>query len=39
MLEKGNMEWRESVYQAFIKADITLKNYLDFVCKQKLKDI
>lgn len=35
----GDMEWRESVHQEFIKAGITPKNYINFVCKQNLKDI
>lgn len=38
-IDEGNMEWRESVHQEFIKAGITPKNYLDFVCKNKLKEI
>ena len=37
--DEGDMEWRDSVHQQFIKEGITPKNYLDFVCKQKLKDI
>lgn len=37
--DEGDMEWRDSVHQQFIKECITPKNYLDFVCKQNLKDI
>ena len=37
--ELKNMEWRESVHQQFIKAGITPKDYLDFVCRKKLRDI
>ena len=37
--DEGEMEWRELVHQEFIKAGITPKNYLDFVCKRYLKDI
>ena len=36
---EGDMTWRELVHQEFIKASITPKNYLDFVCGQNLKDI
>lgn len=35
----GEMEWREAIHQKFIKEGITPKNYIDFVCKQKLKNI
>ena len=38
-LDVGESEWRESVHQEFIKAGITPKNYLEFVCKRSLKDI
>lgn len=38
-IDEGDMEWRESVHQEFIKAGIAPKNCLDFVCKQNLKDI
>lgn len=37
--DEGDMEWRNSVHQQFIKEGITPKNYLDFVCKKNLKDI
>lgn len=37
--DEGEIEWRESVHQEFIKAGITPKNYLDFVCKCNLKDL
>lgn len=37
--DEGEMEWREFVHKEFIKADITPKSYLDFICKQNLKDI
>lgn len=36
---EGESEWRESVHKEFIKAGITPKDYLDFVCSKKLKDI
>lgn len=35
----GESEWRELVHQEFIKAGITPKNYLEFVCGRRLKDI
>lgn len=35
----GEMEWREAIHQKFIKEGITPKNYIDFVCKQSLKNI
>lgn len=35
---EGESEWRESVHKEFIKAGITPKDYLDFVCSKKLKD-
>lgn len=35
---EGESEWRESVHKEFIKAGITPKNYLDFVCSKNLKD-
>ena len=38
-IDKGDMEWRESVHQEFIKAGITPKDYLNFVRKCYLKDI
>ena len=38
-VDEGDMEWRESVHQQFIKAGITPKDYLDFVCRKKLRDI
>lgn len=37
--DKGDMTWREAVHQEFIKASIVPKNYLDFVCKQRLEDL
>lgn len=37
--DEGEMEWRKLVHQEFIRADITPKSYLDFICKQNLKDI
>lgn len=37
--DKGEMAWREFVHQEFIKAGVTPRDYLDFVSKQKLKDI
>ena len=36
---EGESEWRESVHKEFIKTGITPKDYLDFVCSKKLKDI
>lgn len=36
---EGESEWREFVHKEFIKAGITPKDYLDFVCSKKLKDI
>lgn len=38
-VDKGEMTWRESVHQEFVKEGITPKNYLDFVCAKRLKDI
>lgn len=38
-VDEGDMEWRESVHQQFIKAGITPKDYLDFVCRKNLRDI
>lgn len=38
-IEEGNIEWRNSIYQEFIKEAITPKDYLDYVCKYNLKDI
>ena len=35
---EGESEWRESAHKEFIKAGITPKNYLDFVCSKNLKD-
>lgn len=35
---EGESEWRESVHKEFIKAGITPKNYLYFVCSKNLKD-
>lgn len=35
----GESEWREAVHKEFINAGITPKNYLNFVCSKKLKDI
>ena len=37
--EEGDNEWRKSVHNEFIKAGITPKNYLDFICSKKLKNI
>ena len=37
--DEGDMEWRDPVHQQFIEEGITPKNYLDFVCKQNLRDI
>ena len=36
---EGESEWRESVHKEFIKAGITPKDYLDFVCSKNLKDM
>ena len=33
---EGESEWRESAHKEFIKAGITPKNYLDFVCSKKV---
>ena len=38
-VDEGDMEWRESVHQQFIKAGITPKDYLDFVRRKNLRDI
>ena len=38
-VDEGDMEWRESIHQQFIKAGITPKDYLDFVCRKNLRDI
>ena len=38
-IEQGDMEWRKSVHQQFIENNITPRDYLDFVCRKKLKDI
>ena len=35
---EGESEWREFVHKEFIKAGITPKDYLDFVCSKNLKD-
>ena len=35
----GESEWRKSVHQEFIKERITPKDYLNFICSRKLKDI
>ena len=35
----GESEWREAVHKEFIIAGITPKDYLNFVCSKKLKDI
>lgn len=35
----GESEWREAVHKEFTNAGITPKNYLNFVCSKKLKDI
>lgn len=35
---EGESEWIESVHKEFIKAGITPKGYLDFVCSKNLKD-
>ncbi len=35
----GEMTWREAVHEEFMKESITPKDYLEFVCKKKLKDI
>lgn len=35
----GDSEWREAVHKEFINTGITPKNYLNFVCSKKLKDI
>ena len=35
----GDSEWREAVHQEFVNAGITPKDYLNFVCSKKLKDI
>ena len=35
---EGESEWRELVHKEFIKAGITPKDYLDFVCSKNLKD-
>lgn len=37
--DEGEMLWRESVHKEFLKVGITPQNYLDFICKYKLKDI
>lgn len=36
---EGESEWREAVHKEFIKAGITPKDYLDFVCSKNLKDM
>ena len=36
---EGENEWRESVHKEFIRAGITPKDYLDFVCSKNLKDM
>ena len=36
---EGESEWREAVHKEFIIAGITPKDYLNFVCNKKLKDI
>lgn len=38
-VDEGEMLWRESVHKEFLKVGITPQNYLDFICKYKLKDI
>lgn len=38
-VDKGDMEWRESVHEQFIEKKITPKDYLRFVCQCKLEDI
>ncbi|MDE7432567.1 MAG: hypothetical protein K2N34_11740, partial [Lachnospiraceae bacterium] len=37
--DAGEMEWREAVRQEFLKASITPKDYLKFVCKKLHKNI
>ena len=36
---EGESEWRESVHKEFIRAGITPKDYLDFVCSKNLKNM
>ena len=38
-VDKGDMTWRESVHQEFVKAGITPEDYLVFICRKNLKDI
>ena len=35
----GEMAWREAVHEEFMKESVTPKDYLEFVCKKKLKNI
>ena len=35
----GEMAWREAVHEEFMKESVTPKDYLEFVCKMKLKNI
>ena len=35
----GEMSWREAVHEEFMKESVTPKDYLEFVCKKKLKNI
>lgn len=38
-IDEGDMVWREAVHKQFMKEGITPKHYLQFVCKQHLKNI
>lgn len=37
--DEGDMAWRESVHQKFISEGITPKDYIELVCKEKLKEL
>ncbi len=36
---EGDMEWRNAIHQKFVQAEITPKNYIEFISRQKLKDL
>ncbi len=37
--DEGDMAWRESVHQKFIGEGITPKDYMELICRQKLKEL
>ena len=37
--DEGDMAWRESAHQTFLREGITPKDYMELVCRKKLKEL